>query len=391
MSTQEQAQAGPTRVNGLVFQLAGACGIVAMGSYLSQPLTVRIAADLRMAPALAGFIVTLTQIGYCTGLLLVSPLADRLENRRLLSTILAGSGASMLLAAFAASGIGFFVAAAGIGICSVAVQLVVAHAARLCNAASRGRVVGGVTGGLLWGILAAWPVANVLGDALGWRALFLLEAAAILALIPWLRSILPAYQPQTRSSYPQTVASLPGYWRVYRELRQRTYIQSLLFGVFSMTWTALPFWLRQRYGFHATGIAGFGLAGAAGALVAPLAGRAADSGRTIVTSVAAIIAVAAAGLALCFDPPWGVLLMAVLCISAGVQASHVVSQRRVLALEPIAANRLNSLYVGGFFLGGAAGSAFAVPLFRGHPAWIGVAGVFAAGLALAFARSLRSS
>ncbi|MEX3939971.1 MFS transporter [Paraburkholderia sp. BR10937] len=391
MSTQERTAAGPAPAlaNGLVFRLAGACGVVAAGSYLAQPLTSRIAGDLHLPAHHAGLIVTLTQVGYCAGLLLVSPLADQLDSQRLLSRVLAASAASMVLAAFAPGGIWLLVAAAGIGVCSVSVQLIVAQAARLSDACSRGRVAGGVTSGLLWGILAAWPVANLLGNALGWRALFLLEAATVLALVPWLRSVLPAYQPQTRGSYLQTVASLPRYWRQYRELRRRTYVQALLFGVFSLTWTALPIWLRQRYDFHTTGIACFGLAGAAGALVAPLAGRLADRGRTSATSLAAIVAVAAAGLAMCFDPPWWMLLMAVVTISGGVQGSHVVSQRRVLALEPHAANRLNSLYVGGFFLGGALGSAFAVPLVHGHPPWIGIVGAFAAAVALLPAALLR--
>lgn len=94
---------------------------------------------------------------------------------------------------------------------------------------------------------------------------------------------------------------------------------------------------------------------------------------------------------MCFGPPWWMLLMAVVGISGGVQASHVVSQRRVLTLEPLAMNRLNSLYVGGFFLGGAAGSALAMPLYRGHPAWVGIAGMLAGGFALVPARLLRSS
>jgi predicted MFS family arabinose efflux permease len=206
-----------------------------------------------------------------------------------------------------------------------------------------------------------------------------------------LSQVLPRWQPQTRTPYLQIVASLSRYWRQHPELRARAAIQALLFGVFSMTWTALPIWLRDHYGFHTSGIACFGLAGAAGALVAPFAGRRADGGRTFATSITAIVAVMLSGLVMCFAPSWWMLLIAVVGISGGVQASHVVSQRRVLALEPTAANRLNSLYVGGFFLGGAAGSALAMPLYRGHTAWVGIAGVLAGGLALVLANASRSS
>lgn len=376
---------------GLICLLAGACGIIAAGSYIAQPLAPGIARELHIAPSLAGLVVTLSQIGYCLGLLFVSSLADRLENRSLLTMVLSGSVLSMLLAACAPAGGWFLLACFGIGGCSVGVQLIVAQAALLCDPVSRGRVVGSVTSGLLFGILLAWPVAHVFAHAFGWRALFGLEALALVILIVCLRYALPMRQPQARQSYVRILASLTFYWHQHDELRRRAYIQGLLFGVFSMTWTVLPVWLRQRYGFEASGMAAFGLAGASGALVAPFAGRLADRGHARVTTIMAILAVALGCAAMCFSPPWWGLLLAVIAIDGGVQASHVVSQRRVLSLDLAAANRLNSLYVGSFFLGGAMGSALAMPVYQGHAAGVGVSGTLAGMLALALAWSSRRS
>lgn len=379
--------AAPAR--GLILLMAWSCAVVAAGSYLAQPVAPQIAAALGMPGAWAGLAVTAGQVGYCCGLLLLAPLADVAENRRLLALAMAGSSACMLCAAAAPNGALFLLSSFGIGLCAVAVQLTVAQAAQLSAPARRGRTVGTVTSGLLLGILLAWPAAGLAERALGWRVMFVIEAALVGLTGLWLRLLLPARRPAAPQSWAAALASLRPHWRAHAELRRRALAQALLFGVFSMAWTLLPLWLRERYGFSAAGLAWFGLAGAAGALSAPLAGRLADRGQGRLVSLAAALAVAAGSLALCFASPWPVLLAALVAIDGGVQASHVVAQRRVLALDAAAANRLNSLYVACFFLGGAAGSAAAIALYRHGAA--GIAGV-AAGLgALALMRGPRGT
>jgi predicted MFS family arabinose efflux permease len=128
-----------------------------------------------------GLVVTVGQLGYCLGLLLVAPLADILDNRRLLVTTLAVSALSMVVGATASSGKVFMTACFGIGLASTAVQMIVAQAALSSPPPSRGKVVGQVTGGLLFGILLAWPIANIIAGQAGWRTLYALESAAITA------------------------------------------------------------------------------------------------------------------------------------------------------------------------------------------------------------------
>jgi predicted MFS family arabinose efflux permease len=384
-------QAIPERSSGVpISVMTIACGIIAAGSYFAQPVAPGIAQDLGLSRWMAGLVVTVGQLGYCLGLLLVAPLADILENRRLLVTTLAASALSMVVGATAPSGSVFLIACFGIGLASTAVQMIVAQAALLSPRSSRGKVVGQVTGGLLFGILLAWPIANVIADHAGWRTLYALESAAIIALMVGLRRLLPRRQPAAHQTYGMILQSLWPHWRDTPELRARATVQALLFGVFSLVWTMAPLLLRHRYGLDAAGLAWFGLAGAAGALAAPLAGTMADRGYGHAAAAAGVVTLIAGCLMMLIGGPLWVLALAFIAVGAGVQTNHVVSQRRVIALNPEAPNRLNSLYVAAFFLGGATGSALAAPLELTNwhlPALAGVAAGIAALLLVVHPRN----
>jgi predicted MFS family arabinose efflux permease len=66
-----------------------ACGIIAAGSYFVQPVASSIAHDLSLSRWTTGLLVTVGQLGYCLGLLLIAPLADILKNRQRFVTTLA--------------------------------------------------------------------------------------------------------------------------------------------------------------------------------------------------------------------------------------------------------------------------------------------------------------
>ncbi len=60
---------------GLMFFLAACCGVIVANLYYAQPLVGPVSASLGLDPQASGLIVTLTQIGYVIGLVLVVPLA----------------------------------------------------------------------------------------------------------------------------------------------------------------------------------------------------------------------------------------------------------------------------------------------------------------------------
>ena len=343
--------------------LAVACGLVVAGLYFSQPLTQLIGPRLGFAPWAASLIVTLTQIGYGAGLLLVTPLADILENRRLVLVALCGNVAALVLAALAPNAGVFLAASLLIGLTAVMAQILVPLAAHLAPEAVRGRVVGNVMSGLLLGILLGRPLASLIAAAAGWRVVFAAAAVATALLGLVLARALPQRRPTVVVRYPALLASLWTLWRTTPELRRRARSQAALFAAFSLFWTAIPLYLTQRFGFGQVGIGLFALAGAGGAAAAPIAGRLADRGwirpAGAVGMAAVLLAFAATGLHL----PLPALVVAAVVLDAGVQTHLVVSQRLIFSLAPELRGRLNGVFLAVFFAGGAAGSAVAGVLF----------------------------
>lgn len=371
---------------GLTFLLAAACGLIVANLYFSQPLIGLIAPEIGLPVWGASLIVTLTQAGYCVGLILLVPLGDMLENRALVLWTLVGVVGALIVTSLAQGATELLAAGFALGVCSVAVQMLVPMAAHLAPDASRGRVVGNVMSGLLVGIMLSRPVASLTASAFGWRALFGGSAVVMVLLGGVLARALPRRQPASGQRYGELIASL---WTLLRDtplLRRRAAYQAALFAAFSLYWTAVPLLLAgPMFGLSQRGIALFALAGAAGALAAPVAGRWADRGLTRLGT-----GVALASVALAFVLAWlgvrrdgsiALLLAAGVLLDMGVQANLVLGQRAIYSLGAAFRSRLNGVFMSLFFAGGAAGSAIAGIAFA-HGGW---AAVSAVGLAFAAA------
>jgi predicted MFS family arabinose efflux permease len=357
--------------------LAGACGLIVANIYYAQPLIKLIAPAIGLNAPLASLIVTLTQIGYCIGMVLLVPLGDLVENRNLVLWTLSGACIALTVAAAATSYPWFLAASLLIGLGSVAVQMLLPIAAHLASDANRGRVVGNVVAGLLVGIMMARPVASLVASAFGWRAVFGASATLMVPLGFVLFRSLPRRRPAADHTYLELIGSL---WTLLRDtplLRRRALYQAALFAAFTLYWTAVPLLLSSSmFGFTQRGIALFALAGAAGALSAPIAGRLADRGYTRVATAAALSMTAAAFL-LAY---WGgkgslcALLAGGILLDLGVQANLVLGQRAIYALGAHIRSRLNGLYLAIFFAGGALGSSIASLAFT-HGGWSLVSGI----------------
>ena len=371
-----EAVAAPPRW--LIVTMAFACGAGAANLYYAQPLAGLIGPAVSLSAAGSGLVVTLTQIGYALGLFLLVPLGDLLESRRLIVVTLSVAVLALGAAALAGSAVVFLLAALLIGLGSVGVQMLVPLAAHLAPAATRGRVVGTVMSGLLLGILLARPVASLITAAFGWRAVFAASATLMAAVSLLLWRALPDRRPVAGQRYGALLRSL---WPLLRDtpvLRRRVCYQCCLFGSFALFWTASPLLLAgPRFHLGQVGIALFALAGASGALAAPLAGRLADAGWTRAATGGSLALVAAAFALSRAGGSVMMLTVAAVLLDFGVQMNQVVGQRAIYALPGQARSRLNGIYVGVFFLGGAAGSALAGPaLARGgwtDVSWVGIA------------------
>jgi predicted MFS family arabinose efflux permease len=347
----------------LVLLLATACGFIAANMYYAQPLAGPISAALGFSQGTTGLIVTMTQVGCGMGMLLVVPLGDLFENRRLALILLGIIAIASLGAALAFNPLSFLIAAWFIGLGTVAVHVLVPYAAHMAPEAVRGRVVGNVMSGLLLGIMLARPVASAITAFSSWHAVFFFSAAAATLIAFVLARSMRPRQPQSRPRYADLLRSM---WRLVRTtpiLRRRSLYHAALSGAFSLFWTTVPLLLAgPAFRLSQGGIALFGLAGVAGAIAAPVTGRIADRGWSRPASVFAIAAAAGAFLLTHIAQQGsplslGLLVAAAIVLDFGVSANMTLGQRAIFSLGAEFRSRLNGIYMTMFFSGGAIGSA----------------------------------
>jgi predicted MFS family arabinose efflux permease len=351
----------------MVMLLAFVCGAAVANLYYAQPLLHTIAHAFGVSSGAAGLLVTVTQAGYVVGLALLVPLGDLCERRRLIAATLVITAATLGLAAAAPSFAIFAVALGVIGVTAVVAQIVVPMSSLLAAEHERGSVVGTVMSGLLIGILVARTISGVLAQLLGWRAVFVIAAAAMLLLAAVLRCALPRVPATERLSYPRLLQSILTLVRDEPLLRQRMALGAIAFGCFSVLWTSVAFLLAgapYHYGNAAIGL--FGLAGLAGALAAPVAGRLSDRGHGRVAMTGSIFVLLLSWLLLAFGQRSVVALVAGIAIlDLAVQAIHISNQSAIYSLHGKARSRLTTAYMVAYFLGGVALSAATSALYAG--------------------------
>ena len=346
-----------------VLMLAAGAGFSVASIYYSQPMLELLASGLRAGVSTAGLVPTLTQVGYALGILLLAPLGDRYDRRTIITLKGVLLTLALLMSAAAGSITLLLIASLAIGITATMAQDIVPASASLSPAAQRGKTVGTVMTGLLLGILLSRVVSGAVAEYAGWRAMFMLAAGLVLAitLILWRR--LPHIAPSTRLSYPALLASMRHLWLRHGALRRAALAQGLLSVGFSAFWSTLAVMLHGRYGLGSASAGAFGLAGAAGALAAPLAGMMADRhGPALVTRVATALATVSFAMLFLLPLLPVPLQLALIAVSAvgfdfGVQATLVSHQTLIFGLEPAARSRLNALMFTGVFIGMAVGSA----------------------------------
>ncbi len=348
---------GPsTALTGIV---AVATGALVANLYYAQPLVATIGPEIGVGSDLAGSVASVTQLGYGAGLLFLVSLADLVENRRLVLVTLAITALGLVGMATATALVPFFMAAFVIGLCSTGAQVLVPLIAHLTPLERRGRVVGNVMAGLLTGIMLARPLALFVAASFGWRAVFWLSTALMLGIGLVLARAMPRHQPRAGGHYGHILVSMAGLLRDLPFLRWRAAFQALLFAAFNLFWTAVPLLLAERFGLGQHGIGLFALAGAGGALAAPVAGRLADRGHGRIATAAAMVVLGAAFAATGWAAravALGAMVVMAIVIDAAVQTNQIVSQRIIFSAGAEIRGRVNALYMTITFAGGALGS-----------------------------------
>lgn len=353
----------PILPQNIILLLATAIGVIAANLYYAQPLVAQISHSLGLSPEYAGLVVTLTQAGYGLGVLLIVPLGDIAESRRLMIIQMSMAVLGLFGLAFAKNLAPYFAAAFITGLGSSVVQVLVPYTAHFAPENRRGQVVGTLMSGLMIGIMLSRPVASLLTDLFNWHAVFVLSAALMTILGAALYTILPPRPPAiTGLKYQKLIASMLCILRDTPVLQRRGFYQACLFGAFCLFWTATPLLLAgPEFHLSQTAIAIFALVGVSGAVCAPLAGKAADKGWMRQATMAAMICSSGCFLISHFFEPGSTsalaaLVIAAILLDAGISANLVLGQRAIFSLAPELRSRLNGLYIALIFVGGSIGS-----------------------------------
>ena len=362
----------------LTLLLASGAGFGVAALYYAQPMLGVLGADIGASDRLVGFVPTLTQLGYALGILLLAPLGDRYDRRRIILIKAAVLCAALLLAGAAPSIAMLLAASLVIGLSATLAQDIVPAAATLAPETHRGKVVGTVMTGLLLGILLSRVVSGFVAEHFGWRSMFVAAAASIALIGAAAWRGLPRFRPTTHLAYGALLGSLGKLWRKHGALRRAALAQGLLSVGFSAFWSTLAVMLHGAPFHLGSAAAGaFGLAGAAGALAAPIAGRIADRrGPELVTRLGAglvVLSFALMALSPLLMPHarLGLLVASAIGFDLGLQAALIAHQTIVYSIDPGARSRLNAVLFTGTFIGMAAGSAIGA-LALAQWGWMGV-------------------
>ncbi|AUU92956.1 MFS transporter [Enterobacteriaceae bacterium ENNIH3] len=358
----------------LVLLFAIASGLSVANVYYAQPLLDMLARDFAISQAAVGGVVTATQVGCALALLLLVPLGDIVERRRLMLLQLLALIAALGIVVMAQSAWVLLVGMLATGLLGTAMtQGLIACAASAAEVQERGRVVGAAQSGVFIGLLLARVFAGVVSDLAGWRAVYGVSALMMLVLLPLLWRQLPRFGVHPESvSARQLLFSMLTLLCTDRVLQIRGVLALLMFAAFTIFWSAMVLPLSAPpYGFSHTVIGLFALAGVAGALAATRAGRDADRGHGQRTSFYALVLLLLAWWPLSqLEHSLALLLVGIVLLDLGGQALHVTNQSMILRTSA-AHGRLIALYMLFYATGSGVGAIATTAVFA-HYGWQGV-------------------
>lgn len=357
--------------------MAIGAGLVVANNYYNQPLLGMISKEFGESEAATSKVAMFTQIGYAAGLLLIIPLGDMFQRKKIILIDFIFIISSLLIFAFSQSLIVMIVASFFIGLTSVVPQIFVPIAAQISRPEEKGRNVGIVMGGLLIGILASRVFSGIVGEHLGWREVFLIAAGMMLVLGILIAWLLPNVESTFKGTYVQLMRSLLYYIKTIPRLRLAAIRGALGFGSFSILWTTLTFHLERPPFFQGSDVAGaLGIMGIVGALAAPLTGSISDKiNKNQLITIGCILMLVSWLVFGIGGFTYAGLIIGIVILDMGLQGMHVTNQTIVFSSHPEASNRLNTIYMVSYFVGGSLGT------LVGGKAWelLGWTGVVCAG------------
>ncbi|MGX5699316.1 MFS transporter [Acinetobacter kookii] len=355
-----------------VLLMALACGLCAGSAYFNQPLIYSIEKSLKISTSQAGLTVVLAQIGYVLGLMLLVPLGDFLNKRKLVVSLMVFAALSQILLSFSTtlSTLYLFTLCATFG--AISAQVLIPFASTISPPESSAATVGKLMSGLVMGIILSRTFAGFVSTYWSWEGVYLSSGIITLmfAIVMWKK--LPNTQPQTGLTVGSIYRSLFVLARSNPHLIRRACAGALGFGILSMVFTSMTFVLGNApYDFDDFEIGLFGLLGVIGIYSSSWSGKTVGQGKENLVAKLCIFLMLFSCIPLFFAQQniW-VYALGVLMSYFGLTAFHVLNQNLVYRIDLKARSRINAVYMTIYFSGAALGSLGAVYAWE-HFGWMG--------------------
>lgn len=366
----------------LLFIMACMAAVSVANIYYCQPLLSLMGDDLGIDEWRASLIAMITQVGYACGLFFIIPSGDKFDRKKIVSYSFSILTIALLCIALSNNFHAVMAASFTVGACSVMPQIFIPIAAQYSRPEKKGANVGLIVSGLLTGILASRVISGLVGEWLGWRSMYVIAAIvmSLCTLIVW--RIMPYTENNYTGSYKRLMHSLFALIREYKLLRICALRAAFAFGSFLALWASLTFKMEQAPFYAGSDVVGLlGLCGVAGAMSASVVGRLVSRiGVRNFNLLGAALMLSAWIIAYLWGNTYTAIIITILILDIGMQCIQLSNQTVVFSINPKASNRINTIFMTNYFIGGSLGT------FLSGSAWsmAGWSGVTIVGIGLAF-------
>lgn len=342
----------------ILLMMAVLAGFTVANLYYNQPLLEMICRETGITHVQANLITVITQIGYALGLLFVVPLADMVSLRRIVMTCMTVAALSAVAIGFADNVWLLWGASLTLGLSSIMPQLFIPMATLYSRPANKTRNMGYVASGLVTGIVSARAVSGYIGEWFGWRAMFFIVAGLMLTGLLITLRMMPQVSLTFHGTYRQLMHTVGSIFVSHPRIRLYSLRPAMSFASMLCIWSCMAFHLAQPPFNAGSDVVGMlSLCGVVGAIAASGIGRYVPRvGILRMSVVGGCLQVTAWISAWLWGDSYAGLIIAIILADIGAQCLQVSNQSASLQQLPEATNRVNTIFMTTFFIGGSLGT-----------------------------------
>lgn len=344
----------------ILLMMAVMAGFTVANLYYNQPLLDMICREMGIKQVEANLITVVTQVGYALGLLFVVPLADMVSVRRIVVVCMSVAAISAVTIGLAENVWILWGASLMLGISSIMPQLFIPMAALYSRKENKSQNMGYVASGLVTGIVSARAISGYIGEWLGWRAMFFIVAGLMLTGLVLTLRMMPQVTITFQGTYRQLMQTVGHIFVSQPRIRLYSLRPAMSFASMLSIWSCMAFHLAGAPFYAGSDAVGMlALCGVVGAIAASGVGKLVPRvGILRMSVVGGCLQLAAWATAWLMGYSYAGLIVAIILADIGAQCLQISNQSGSLQQLPQATNRVNTIFMTIFFIGGSLGTFF---------------------------------